>query len=102
MDKRGEEHWGACEKDSKIECRSNIMDIVVMVQTVGWNQQAWWSMFPGFNTGQDVKRYCIQTYILPNSFAGQMEYPIIIKAVDGGGGRGIKLVKDESALENAV
>ncbi len=35
-------------------------------------------------------------------FAGQVGYPIMIKAVDGGGGRGIRLVKDESALENAV
>ncbi|KAK5214175.1 hypothetical protein LTR41_000367 [Exophiala xenobiotica] len=35
-------------------------------------------------------------------FARQVGYPIMIKAVDGGGGRGIRLVKDESALENAV
>jgi pyruvate carboxylase len=35
-------------------------------------------------------------------FAGQVGYPIMIKAVDGGGGRGIRLVKDHSALENAV
>jgi pyruvate carboxylase len=35
-------------------------------------------------------------------FASQVGYPIMIKAVDGGGGRGIRLVKDESALENAV
>lgn len=37
-----------------------------------------------------------------HQFAGQVGYPIMIKAVDGGGGRGIRLVKDESALENAV
>ncbi|KAK5452328.1 hypothetical protein LTS15_007394 [Exophiala xenobiotica] len=35
-------------------------------------------------------------------FVRQVEYPIMIKAVDGGGGRGIRLVKDESALEKAV
>ncbi|EXJ63941.1 hypothetical protein A1O7_00276 [Cladophialophora yegresii CBS 114405] len=40
---------------------------------------------------QDVRR-----------FAGQVGYPLMIKAVDGGGGRGIRLVRSEDALENAV
>lgn len=35
-------------------------------------------------------------------FAGQVGYPLMIKAVDGGGGRGIRLVTGEDALENAV
>lgn len=35
-------------------------------------------------------------------FAAQVGYPLMIKAVDGGGGRGIRLVKSEDALENAV
>ena len=35
-------------------------------------------------------------------FAGQVGYPLMIKAVDGGGGRGIRLVKSEDDLENAV
>jgi acetyl/propionyl-CoA carboxylase alpha subunit len=36
------------------------------------------------------------------SFAAQVGYPLMIKAVDGGGGRGIRLVRGEDALENAV
>jgi pyruvate carboxylase len=35
-------------------------------------------------------------------FAGQVGYPVMIKAVDGGGGRGIRLVESEGVLENAV
>ncbi|KIX02107.1 uncharacterized protein Z518_08046 [Rhinocladiella mackenziei CBS 650.93] len=35
-------------------------------------------------------------------FAGQVGYPLMIKAVDGGGGRGIRLVTGEDTLENAV
>lgn len=35
-------------------------------------------------------------------FADQVGYPIMIKAVDGGGGRGIRLVRSEDVLENAV
>lgn len=35
-------------------------------------------------------------------FAGQVGYPLMIKAVDGGGGRGIRLVKSQDSLENAV
>ncbi|KAF2670345.1 hypothetical protein BT63DRAFT_400571 [Microthyrium microscopicum] len=32
-------------------------------------------------------------------FAADVEYPVMIKAVDGGGGRGIRLVRSESELE---
>ena len=35
------------------------------------------------------------------AFAGQVGYPIMIKAVDGGGGRGIRLVRNEGELQNA-
>lgn len=35
-------------------------------------------------------------------FARQVGYPVMIKAVDGGGGRGIRLVREDSELENAV
>ncbi|KIY00318.1 uncharacterized protein Z520_04003 [Fonsecaea multimorphosa CBS 102226] len=35
-------------------------------------------------------------------FAASVGYPLMIKAVDGGGGRGIRLVKSEDALDNAV
>ncbi|KAE8154123.1 hypothetical protein BDV25DRAFT_136269 [Aspergillus avenaceus] len=35
-------------------------------------------------------------------FAHQVSYPIMIKAVDGGGGRGIRLVRREDELESAV
>ncbi len=35
-------------------------------------------------------------------FARQVGYPVMIKAVDGGGGRGIRLVQSEDVLENAV
>ncbi|KAL6244730.1 hypothetical protein RBB50_008258 [Rhinocladiella similis] len=35
-------------------------------------------------------------------FASDVGYPIMIKAVDGGGGRGIRLVKDANTLESAV
>lgn len=35
-------------------------------------------------------------------FAGQVGYPLMIKAVDGGGGRGIRLVKGQETLDNAV
>ncbi|KAL4890324.1 carbamoyl-phosphate synthase L chain, ATP binding domain-containing protein [Aspergillus ambiguus] len=36
------------------------------------------------------------------AFARQTGYPVMIKAVDGGGGRGIRLVRREEELENAV
>jgi pyruvate carboxylase len=36
------------------------------------------------------------------SFARVVGYPIMIKAVDGGGGRGIRLVESEDVLQNAV
>lgn len=36
------------------------------------------------------------------NFARSVKYPIMIKAVDGGGGRGIRLVESEDALQNAV
>ena len=36
------------------------------------------------------------------SFTAKVGYPIMIKAVDGGGGRGIRLVESEDALQNAV
>ncbi|OAP58166.1 hypothetical protein AYL99_07256 [Fonsecaea erecta] len=35
-------------------------------------------------------------------FAATVGYPLMIKAVDGGGGRGIRLVKGEDALDSAV
>jgi pyruvate carboxylase len=35
-------------------------------------------------------------------FANSVGYPIMIKAVDGGGGRGIRLVRNQDALDNAV
>ncbi|KAB8262376.1 carbamoyl-phosphate synthase L chain, ATP binding domain-containing protein [Aspergillus pseudonomiae] len=37
-----------------------------------------------------------------HTFARQVGYPIMIKAVDGGGGRGIRLVRQEAELEHAV
>jgi pyruvate carboxylase len=36
------------------------------------------------------------------SFVSRVGYPIMIKAVDGGGGRGIRLVKEEKDLDSAV
>ncbi|PLB53632.1 hypothetical protein P170DRAFT_441919 [Aspergillus steynii IBT 23096] len=36
------------------------------------------------------------------AFAHQVHYPVMIKAVDGGGGRGIRLVRQEHELENAI
>lgn len=35
-------------------------------------------------------------------FAQRVGYPVMIKAVDGGGGRGIRLVREDSELANAV
>lgn len=35
-------------------------------------------------------------------FAKSVGFPIMIKAVDGGGGRGIRLVEDEGSLQNSV
>lgn len=35
-------------------------------------------------------------------FAQSIGYPIIVKAVDGGGGRGIRIIRDEASLANAV
>ena len=35
-------------------------------------------------------------------FAAQTGYPIMVKAVDGGGGRGIRLVRNEGELQNNV
>lgn len=35
-------------------------------------------------------------------FAREAQYPVMIKAVDGGGGRGIRLVHEDSELERAV
>ncbi|RAH47589.1 putative pyruvate carboxylase [Aspergillus brunneoviolaceus CBS 621.78] len=39
---------------------------------------------------------------LIRDFARQVQYPVMIKAVDGGGGRGIRLVRDDGELERAV
>lgn len=36
------------------------------------------------------------------AFAKQVGFPVMIKAVDGGGGRGIRLVHEESELENSI
>ncbi|GAB1213195.1 hypothetical protein ATERTT37_002344 [Aspergillus terreus] len=36
------------------------------------------------------------------AFARRVGYPVMIKAVDGGGGRGIRLVRRDEELENAV
>lgn len=36
------------------------------------------------------------------SFVKQVGYPVMIKAVDGGGGRGIRLVRSDGELNNAV
>ncbi|RAL02151.1 putative pyruvate carboxylase [Aspergillus ibericus CBS 121593] len=36
------------------------------------------------------------------AFARQVQYPVIVKAVDGGGGRGIRLVRQDDQLESAV
>lgn len=36
------------------------------------------------------------------SFAAKVGYPVMIKAVDGGGGRGIRLVRSDGELEAAV
>ncbi|KAF1966586.1 hypothetical protein BU23DRAFT_593114 [Bimuria novae-zelandiae CBS 107.79] len=35
-------------------------------------------------------------------FADSVGYPIMVKAVDGGGGRGIRLIRDKSSLDSAV
>ena len=35
-------------------------------------------------------------------FAGQTGYPILVKAAAGGGGRGMRVVEDESSLETAL
>lgn len=35
-------------------------------------------------------------------FASKTGYPIMVKAVDGGGGRGIRLIRDEASLASAV
>jgi pyruvate carboxylase len=36
------------------------------------------------------------------NFANRIGYPVMIKAVDGGGGRGIRLVTEEAELQNAM
>jgi pyruvate carboxylase len=36
------------------------------------------------------------------AFASQVGYPIMVKAVDGGGGRGIRLIRDEASLVSNV
>ncbi|KAJ5576226.1 hypothetical protein N7535_003152 [Penicillium sp. DV-2018c] len=36
------------------------------------------------------------------AFARQVGFPVMIKAVDGGGGRGIRLVREEAELENSI
>lgn len=36
------------------------------------------------------------------AFAAQVGYPIMVKAVDGGGGRGIRLIRDEASLVSNV
>lgn len=35
-------------------------------------------------------------------FAEQVGYPVMVKAVDGGGGRGIRLIRSEKSLEGLV
>jgi pyruvate carboxylase len=39
---------------------------------------------------------------LIKQFAAEIRYPVMIKAVDGGGGRGIRLVASEADLQTAV
>jgi pyruvate carboxylase len=36
------------------------------------------------------------------SFAARTGYPVMVKAVDGGGGRGIRLIRSEETLESAA
>ena len=36
------------------------------------------------------------------AFARQIGYPVMIKAVDGGGGRGIRLVREHAELESSI
>lgn len=36
------------------------------------------------------------------AFAKRVGFPVMIKAVDGGGGRGIRLVREESELDNSI
>jgi pyruvate carboxylase len=36
------------------------------------------------------------------AFARQVGFPVMIKAVDGGGGRGIRLVREDSELDNSI
>lgn len=36
------------------------------------------------------------------NFAGDVGYPIMVKAVDGGGGRGIRLIRDRASLASGV
>ncbi|KAF2494462.1 hypothetical protein BU16DRAFT_40779 [Lophium mytilinum] len=36
------------------------------------------------------------------AFASSVDYPIVVKAVDGGGGRGIRLIRNEESLPAAV
>ncbi|KAJ5619173.1 hypothetical protein N7510_003157 [Penicillium lagena] len=37
-----------------------------------------------------------------HAFAKQVGFPVMIKAVDGGGGRGIRLVQEEQELDNSI
>ncbi|KXG50037.1 ATP-grasp fold, subdomain 1 [Penicillium griseofulvum] len=37
-----------------------------------------------------------------HAFATQIGFPVMIKAVDGGGGRGIRLVREERELDNSI
>ncbi|KAL2844596.1 hypothetical protein BJY01DRAFT_263887 [Aspergillus pseudoustus] len=51
-------------------------------------------VLPTLDASADVKRI--------KDFADNVGYPIMIKAVDGGGGRGIRLVRQDEELESAV
>lgn len=58
-------------------------------------EQAGVPLLPGYN-GDD------QTPELLHAQADAMAYPVLIKAVDGGGGRGIRIVNDSSAFLDAL